>query len=61
MEFRPMELRDWKLSKLGEDIWHKKYQQNGEPFSNWLYRVSGGDTDVAQLIADKKFLFGGRQ
>ena len=60
MELRAMELRDWKLNKLGEDIWHNKYQQNGESFSNWLHRVSGGDPDVAQLIVDKKFLFGGR-
>ena len=52
MELRSMELRDWELSKLGEDIWHKKYQHNGESFSNWLYRVSGGNSDVAQLIAD---------
>ena len=60
MELRAMELRDWQLTKLGEDIWTKKYQQNGESFSNWLHRVSGGDEQVAQLIVDKKFLFGGR-
>lgn len=55
-----MELQDWKLSELGEDIWKKKYQHNGESFEDWLERVSGGDTQVAQLIVDKKFLFGGR-
>ena len=55
-----MELQDWKLSKLGEDIWKKKYQRNGENFEQWLERVSGGDLDVIQLIVDKKFLFGGR-
>lgn len=55
-----MELQDWKLSELGEDIWKKKYQRNGESFDQWLERVSGGDTQVAQLIVDKKFLFGGR-
>lgn len=55
-----MELQDWKLSELGEDIWKKKYQRNGESFEQWLERVSGGDTQVAQLIVDKKFLFGGR-
>lgn len=55
-----MELQDWKLSELGEDIWKKKYQRNGESFEDWLERVSGGDTQVAQLIVDKKFLFGGR-
>lgn len=55
-----MELQDWKLSELGEDIWKKKYQRNGESFEDWLERVSGGDKQVAQLIVDKKFLFGGR-
>lgn len=55
-----MELQDWKLSELGEDIWKKKYQRNGENFEQWLDRVSGGDKQVAQLIVDKKFLFGGR-
>ncbi len=55
-----MELQDWKLSELGEDIWKKKYQRNGESFDQWLDRVSGGDKRVAQLIIDKKFLFGGR-
>lgn len=55
-----MELQDWKLSELGEDIWKKKYQRNGESFEQWLDRVSGGDTQIAQLIVDKKFLFGGR-
>ena len=55
-----MELKDWGLSKLGEDIWTKKYQNNGESFDEWLDRVSGGNSDVRQLIADKKFLFGGR-
>ena len=55
-----MELKDWNLSKLGEDIWHKKYQQNNESFDDWINRVSGGNEQVAQLIVDKKFLFGGR-
>ena len=55
-----MELKDWNLSKLGEDIWTNKYQQNNETFEEWLQRVSGGDEQVAKLIVDKKFLFGGR-
>lgn len=55
-----MELKDWNLSKLGEDMWHKKYQQNNESFDDWIKRVSGGNEQVAQLIVDKKFLFGGR-
>lgn len=47
-------------NKLGQDIWHNKYQQNSETFEEWLDRVSGGNKDIRQLIAEKKFLFGGR-
>jgi ribonucleoside-diphosphate reductase alpha chain len=55
-------VEEWlgKENQLGIDIWKKKYQRNGESFEDWLERVSGGDADVAELIADKKFLFGGR-
>ena len=57
-----MFVEDWlgKDNQLGIDIWKKKYQRNDESFEGWLERVSGGDADVAELIADKKFLFGGR-
>lgn len=57
-----MFIEEWlgKENQLGIDIWKKKYQRNGESFEDWLYRVSGGDANVADLIADKKFLFGGR-
>lgn len=57
-----MFIEEWlgKENQLGIDIWKKKYQRNGESFEDWLDRVSGGDSDVAELIADKKFLFGGR-
>ena len=55
-----MELKDWGLDTLGNDIWRKKYQQNNESFDQWLDRVSGADEEVRQLIVDKKFLFGGR-
>lgn len=57
-----MFVEEWlgKENHLGIDIWKKKYQRNGESFEDWLDRVSGGDADVAELIADKKFLFGGR-
>ena len=47
-------------NQLSLDIWHKKYQIDGEDFEHWLDRVSGGNTYVRQLIKDKKFLFGGR-
>ena len=57
-----MFIEEWlgKENQLGIDIWKKKYQRNGESFEDWLNRVSGGDADVAELITDKKFLFGGR-
>lgn len=57
-----MFVEEWlgKENQLGIDIWKKKYQRNEESFEDWLERVSGGDADVAELIADKKFLFGGR-
>ena len=61
-EVREMLVEDWlgKDNKVGCDIWHNKYQHNNETFNEWLYRVSGGDEQIAQDIADKKFLFGGR-
>lgn len=57
-----MEVEEWlgKENQLGIDIWHKKYQADGETFDEWIDRVSGGDQDVAEMILDKKFLFGGR-
>lgn len=55
-----MELKDWELSELGENIWKNKYQYNNESFEQWLDRVSGKNEDIKQLIKDKKFLYGGR-
>lgn len=45
---------------LGIDIYNKKYRHNNEEFDEWLDRVSGGNEDVRRLIAERKFLFGGR-
>ncbi len=47
-------------NQLSLDIWHKKYQINGESFEEWLDRVSGNNSYVKNLIREKKFLFGGR-
>lgn len=57
-----MTVEEWlgKDNQLGIDIWKKKYQRNNETFDEWLNRVSAGDPDVACLILEKKFLFGGR-
>ena len=55
-------VEEWlgKDNALGIDIYEKKYRYNNETFPEWIDRVSGGDEEVAKLIEDKKFLFGGR-
>ena len=55
-------VEEWlgKDNALGRDIWEKKYRYKNETFTEWVDRVSGGDPEVAELIEDKKFLFGGR-
>lgn len=57
-----MEIKEWlgEENTLGIDIWQRKYQYNDETFEEWLDRVSGGNSDVKELIREKKFLFGGR-
>ena len=47
-------------TQLQKDIWEKKYRYNNEDFDAWVERVSGGDKEVANLIKERKFLFGGR-
>lgn len=55
-------LTEWlgKDNKLGHDIWHNKYQYDGETFKYWLNRVSGNDNEVKEMILNKEFIFGGR-
>lgn len=57
-----MTVREWlgENNKLGIDIWERKYRRNGESFDEWIRRVSGGNQDIARMIIEKKFLFGGR-
>ncbi len=57
-----MDVEEWlgEDNSLGIDIWQKKYCHNGESFDHWLDRVSSGDEELRDLIAQKKFLFGGR-
>ena len=57
-----MTVQEWlgENNTLGIDIWKKKYQYNDETFEEWLDRISNGNTNIRQLIMDKKFLFGGR-
>lgn len=57
-----MTVQEWlgKDNQLGQDIWERKYRYENESFDKWIERVSGGNTTIAQLIKEKKFLFGGR-
>lgn len=57
-----MTVQEWlgKENKLGQDIWERKYRCDNESFDEWVERISGGNLTIAQLIVDKKFLFGGR-
>ena len=56
-----MTIQEWLgENQLGIDIWNKKYRHNNESFDEWLDRVSNGNSEVRQLILEKKFLFGGR-
>lgn len=54
------DLQDWLESELQRDIWAKKYCVQGEDLEGFLDRLSGGNTALRGLIANKKFLFGGR-
>ena len=47
-------------NQLGVDIWERKYRYENETFDEWINRVSGGNSEIANLIKEKKFLFGGR-
>ena len=57
-----MTIQDWlgENNELGIQIWENKYRHNDESFDEWLHRVSAGNTEVKDLIKQKKFLFGGR-
>ncbi len=57
-----MEIEEWLGSdnQLGMDIWNKKYRNHGENFEQWVERISAGNPDIAELIRQRKFLFGGR-
>ena len=57
-----MRVEEWlgKDNTLGIDIWKKKYQWNNETFDEWLDRVSGGDSELRELIAERKIMLGGR-
>ena len=47
-------------NQLSIDIFNKKYRRDNETDVEWLDRVSGGNEYIAELIKEKKFIFGGR-
>lgn len=47
-------------NRLGIDIVKNKYIHNNESFPEFIQRVSGGNERIANVILQKKFLFGGR-
>ena len=57
-----MTVNEWlgKNNTIGLDIWKNKYQWNNETFDEWLDRVSGGDNELKELIAERKIMLGGR-
>ena len=57
-----MNEKEWlgENNQLGTDIWRKKYCFENESFEEWITRISGGNADIARLMKEKKFLFGGR-
>ena len=57
-----MTVQEWlgTENQLGQDIWERKYRYENETFDEWIDRVSGGNPEIANLIKEKKFLFGGR-
>lgn len=50
----------WEMTDLQRDIYEKKYRHNEESFSEFLDRVSAGNTYVRKLMQKKKFLPAGR-
>ena len=47
-------------NQIGKDIWTNKYRFKDETFDEWINRISEGNKNIAELIRQKKFLFGGR-
>lgn len=58
------EAYDWLGCSPGYDlqynIWDGKYRFDNEDLSHWFQRVSGGNMKIADLIQQRKFIFGGR-
>ena len=57
-----MDEKEWlgQSNQIGIDIWQNKYRNDSESFDQWVERVSAKNQEVAELIKNQKFLFGGR-
>lgn len=58
--FNPMAYSWLDENQLAYDIWNKKYRHNNESFDEWIQRITKGNSELIDLIIQKKFLFGGR-
>lgn len=52
--------QSWEMNDLQRDVVNNKYRHNNESFNSFIKRVSGGNKDIAKLIRNRDFLFGGR-
>lgn len=52
--------KGWKMTELQKDIYLNKYKYENESFDEFINRVSGGNSDVAKIIRNQDFSFGGR-
>ena len=48
------------MNEFQNNIWKNKYQHESETVQDWLDRVSNRNSDIREIMADNKFLFGGR-
>lgn len=56
-----MVVEEWlNNNELSCTIFNKKYRNGDETLDEFFERVSGGNKDIANLIKEKKFIFGGR-
>ena len=52
--------KGWEMTELQKDIYLNKYKYENESFDEFINRVSGGNSEVAKIIRNQDFSFGGR-
>jgi len=55
-----MEIEDYTRNQLGQDIWSRKYQHEGETLEEFFERVAGGNDNIKNRMKNREFLFAGR-